>query len=319
VVTTLVLDRFAAARELTSRLLNEQTARELERVERIRNVADADSAYVVALDEAGTACGLVPVYRDGDHARIGSIDTMPSWTFHGPDCPVETVEALFAAAAGEAGSRGATRISAPLLDDDLLAPVLAAARRVTPDAEPVRRVTHEGVVDVTFRSFDGYVDSLLARRRRIVRRQRRRFLESDVDVAAVSLVDACADLAPLLHQVESKYGHDRTVDECATYLATTGAAMGRYGRTLVAVHRRRPVAFTTVWDQGDGWRMRFWGCDYAAPVVRDAYLYFNLSYYEPLVRAGQAGASCVYLGTESLTVKQERGAWLRRLTTVELR
>lgn len=316
-VTIRVAESFQAVRSSLSGLLTEQTARELLRVERLETGFGHRVEYVVALDGAMPR-GVLPVFhRPGAETRLGSIGTMPTWTaIHGPGRD-RTAEALFAAGIALATEAGTTTVLAPLLHDELVGGFLAAARRVVPDARPTPRATYEGIIDVTFSSFEGYVDSLPARQRQI-RRQRRRFLESRLTVVDRRLTDAAGELAPFLHQVETKYGNHRPVEEYEAYLWTAGAAMGRHGRTLVALDGERPVAFSVIWDQGNGWRMRFWGCDYAQPVVRESYAYFNLNFYEPLALAARSGVDCLHYGTESLRTKQERGARLHPLTTFEL-
>lgn len=314
-VTTRVVDTFAAVRPTLSAILTEQTARELLRADRMLTGLGHRVEYVVALDPA--PCGFLPVYLGPDETQLGSVGTMPTWTAIRGPARTGTAQALFATGLARAAEGGATRVTAPLLHDDLVEGVRAAAAEAMPTARLALLPTHEGVIDVTFSSFDGYVDSLPARQR-MVRRQRRRFLESGLTVVDRNLSDACGELAPLLYQVDAKYGDHRPVAEYETYLWNVGASMGRHGRTLVALEDGDPVAFSVIWDQGDGWRMRFWGCDYDRPVVREAYVYFNLVFYEPITLAARSGAECVRFGTESLSTKQERGARLHPLTTAEL-
>jgi hypothetical protein len=92
--------------------------------------------------------------------------------------------------------------------------------------------------------------------------------------------------------------------------------MGERGTALVARLRDRAVAVTVLWDIGTQWRVRCWGCDYQVAEVRDAYAYFNLMFYEPVVRAMAAGVTRIVVGTGSLEGKRRRGAATRQLRSI---
>ncbi|WP_412518321.1 GNAT family N-acetyltransferase [Actinomadura madurae] len=305
-------------------------AGELLRVERLYAAQGGEVRYVVATDRGGRLRGLLPVYpvprRSGsavDPAELfgpvgarweqavclGSLGTLPNAvTACGPD-RVEVLRALFERGVELAAADGADFVCVPQLEDEI-APAVAA---VLPARSIARSTSCDAIVDVTFTSFDGYVASLPARRRQF-RRERRRFAASPLRLFEVPLVDAVRELAPLLHNVERKYGSRDALEVHEIYLLTTGLAMRSSSTTLVACRGRTPVAFSVIWEQGPDWSVRCWGCDYE--LTSGTCAYFNLVFYEPLIRAAERGVRSVNFGTEALEPKRQRGARLRRLTTL---
>jgi hypothetical protein len=174
----------------------------------------------------------------------------------------------------------------------------------------------EAYFDVSYRSFQEYLGALPQRQRYKVRRYRRALRESGVVIRSVPAAAAVDDVLPLLAQCERKYGWRDSTRWLRTHLTTTAMAMGHSGRTLLASEGGRVIAFVTVWDVGPYWRVRAWGCDYGAAAVRAAFLYFNLTLFEPLERAITAGVSRIELGSGSLAAKLERGAATRGLRSL---
>lgn len=305
-------------------------AGELVRVERLYAAQGDQVRYVVATDRSGRLRGLLPVYpvsrrsgsavdpealfgaaaaRWGRGTYLGSLGTLPNVvTASGPDRD-EVLRALFERGVELAAAAESDFVCVPQLDDGI-APAVAAG---LPARSIARSTSCDAIIDVTFTSFDGYLASLPARRRQF-RRERRRFAESPLRLFEVSLVDAVRELAPLLHNVERKYGSRDPLEVHEIYLLTTGLAMRDASTTLVACHGRTPVAFSVIWERGPDWLVRCWGCDYQRTSGTCAY--FNMVFYEPLLRAAGRGARSVNLGTEALVPKRQRGARLRRLTTL---
>jgi Lantibiotic dehydratase, N terminus/Peptidogalycan biosysnthesis/recognition len=323
-----IADQLAAA---DSSLLPAGAVEELVRTERLHAAHGLSVRYAVATD-GRRVCGLLPIYpavppfptyadphaligpREGGWTRgsyLGSLGRLPNVAAAaGPD-RAETLHGLVTKALDVAAADGAEFACAPLLRDGLVEHV---RRSFGPDLV-VGRTTHEAVIDIAFSSFEGYVKSLPARQRQ-VRRERRRFAECGLTVDEVPLIDAVRDLAPLMRNVERKYGNDEPVEVSETYLVSIALAMGAQATTLVAHDGRSPVAFSVIWRPGPDWRVRSWGCDYAR--TGRTLAYFNLVYYEPIARAAASGARRLVLGTEALEAKLERGARLDRLTTVGL-
>jgi predicted N-acyltransferase len=204
-------------------------------------------------------------------------------------------------------------VCAPMLNDQQYEWV----RSAFPACGPPASETSEAYLDLCFESFDGYIAGLPASWRAKRRKERRRFLESGLDLRVTPPSTVATGAAPLLAQVEQKYGAAGAVIQREwSYLTSTAVAMGRHGSALVAEQDGRLVAFSVVWDTGRHWRVRCWGCDYGAPVVRESFAYFNLVVYEPLIRATAAGVCRLVLGTGSLPAKLERGAAVRRLRSL---
>jgi predicted N-acyltransferase len=317
-------------------LLTRQEAGELDRIERLREIDGLATRYVVAVD-GGVAVGLLPLFpspgealapnriaehypgRADDLRRAGAVllvgsDMAGASTFLVTGDSQDVAADMVSAASDVAGRMGAQFVCAPMLDDRQHSWVSSAAPWCGPPAsEP-----SEAYLDLDFESFDAYVATLPSAWRAKRRRERRRFLESGLHLRTVPPAVMPADAAGLLAQVESKYGgaSDRSHREIRTYLRTTAMAMGRDATALVAEQDGRLVAFSVLWDTGSGWRVRSWGCDYRASVIRESFAYFNLVVYEPLIRAVAAGVSRLVLGSGSLPAKVERGAAVRRLRSL---
>lgn len=315
----------------TDRFLSEQWLRELGRLEDVWRYLGAAPRYAVALDEGRTA-GLVPVYPAlGCHyAGLVSADLFPGqeaarlWrrgAWIGSDGTTSSslagagrpgvAEALMATAIALAADGGPDHICLPYLDDDQY----RAATAVAPAAGTLTSERGEAVLDLSFDTFEEYVRGLPSRRTAI-RRERRRFLTSDLAVRCRPVAEVTSDLAGLLVQVERKYGVQTSHAAEGAYLAGVAGSMGRAGAALMAYDGDRPVAGSVLWDLGADWRVRCWGCDPDHPAVRRDHLYFNLMYYEPMLRARAAGARRLQLGTGSLNTKVLRGAWIRRRRSV---
>ncbi|RDI23119.1 GNAT family N-acetyltransferase [Lentzea flaviverrucosa] len=174
----------------------------------------------------------------------------------------------------------------------------------------------KAVLPVRWSSFDEYVSWLPHGRRAAVRSERRRFLQSDVVIREHPLDDVTEEMAPLLAQTESRYGRDLTPDQMELYLATIAAFHGDNASVLAVWRGEQPVAFALLIDGGSTWDVRAWGRDYSLP--GDDALYFNILFYEPIIRAAERGVGLLDFGTGSLRSKALRGCDLEELTTVLL-
>lgn len=175
-------------------------------------------------------------------------------------------------------------------------------------------VRHKAVLPVTWGSFDDYVMWLPHKRRPGVRRSRRRFLRSAIDVREQPLVDAATGVAPLIAQTEKRYGRDIQPEQVASYFMLLGTHLDDDGVALVARKNGQPIASSIVLICGDRWILRAWGCDYAA--LGDEELYFNLVYYEPIARAIERGAGLLDFSVGTLRTKTLRGCATEPLHTI---
>jgi hypothetical protein len=313
-------------------LLPADAVSELVRTERLYAARGLPVRYAVATRE-GRVCGLLPIYpaappfapyadpdalfgpRPGGWMRgsyLGSMGHLPNYAAAAGPHREDVLRRLLTSAVDACTGDGADFACVPLVRDELVEDI----RRSLSHDVVANWTTHEAVIDIAFSSFEEYIESLPARGRRYVRRQRRGFAESGLKVIEVPLIDAVRDLAPLIRNVEHKYGNDQSLEVFEIYLVTIALAMGGHATTLVAHDGESPAAFSVIWHHGRDWRMRTWGCDYAR--TNRTFAYFNVFIYEPVARAAAAGARSLILGTETLQTKLERGARLDRLTTLGL-
>jgi hypothetical protein len=303
-------------------LLSDQWLCELTRLDRMRRRGERFD-YLVAADGVGDALGVLALYPAGAPSSAfdtgtgagtsgllcGGFGNLPNVFAALPDRP-DVVAALLSSARAIAAARGLSFLSFPHLDDQRLA---ALRPHLPADAQAI--VTHEGVLELGFDSFADYLAALPHDRRHRVRRELRHFAESGVEVREVSLGASVTELTPLLGQVFAKYGNPQPADELRLYLESIAAAMGEYGTTLAAVHGGRVLAFRVLWAEDGQWRGRCWGCDYENPLLRNGMVYFNLVFYQTILRAIGRTARLVF-GTGSMQAKVYRGAWARPLTTL---
>jgi predicted N-acyltransferase len=147
-----------------------------------------------------------------------------------------------------------------------------------------------------------------------VRRERRRFADSGIEMREERVVDAAARLAPLLAQTERRYGRATDPGQIAFHYTLLGMHLGGDFLATVAYRRDRPVACSLLLRSGNRLISKAWGCDYAA--AGGHFLYFNLTFYEPIVRAIERRIEVLDLGLGSLSAKEQRGCAVERLQTV---
>ncbi|MEH0971289.1 GNAT family N-acetyltransferase [Micromonospora sp. CPCC 205546] len=323
-------------------LLGEADRRELVRAERALAEAGQSARYVVVDgDRPGIPIGLLPVYPvarpytvaphpglvlDGSKAArgwrtgcyLGSLGRAPGLVAVDPTVEPGPVRAALVREAWRLVTEESDRLDFacfPLLDAELLADVVP----LLAEHDPVLVETVEPFVPITFDSFDEYLGAQSRGRRAAIRQEQRRFQETGLRIVEVDLLTRYEQLAPLLRNVELKYGKTGDVEDYANYLLSIAKSVGDQTTCLAVFGEddpqgHDPVAFTVAWRQGEVWRLRCWGCDYAR--TEGTFTYFNLVVYEPLRRAIAAGVRRLVLGRGSLEAKVGRGAQLSRLTSV---
>ncbi|GAA0966519.1 hypothetical protein GCM10009555_008590 [Acrocarpospora macrocephala] len=264
----------------------EQLARrgELERLAALRRIAAdrcGDTLVVVAPGTA-TASGVVLAHEQGIAETLV--------------CAVESV----------ARSWGATHVEFAHLQatgrDRWIAEVLDA--RGYADA----LVGANAVLDVTFPSLDAYFAGFTANRRKVLRKERRRYLDEGHRVSAGSgLTD---DLVPLqlerylrygfeadTHAVRDRFARARTIPGLQVVRADSPDGPAGFVACYHDPHRSRLVP-----------RLGAFGGDRAG-------VYFNLAFYELITHAIEIGARSIHYGTHSYEAKTHRGCRLERLHT----
>ncbi len=306
---------------------------ELERMQLAQRV-QGTTRYVVARDASGRAVGMVPVYTTGppwhpvvdplalfalsadaigsrlclagSHGTYTNFLTIGTSVAAGGAAPI--ARTLVERARAVAREAGAVYVMLPYLDQAQARWLAACQGTVAVD------VREKAVLRVVWDSFEDYVASLPTARRTGVRRERRRFHDSGVDVREERVVDAAARLAPLLAQTEQRYGRQADPRQIAFHYSLLGMHLGDDFVALVAYRQRRPVACSLLLSCGGRLISKAWGCDYAA--VGDQFLYFNLTFYEPIIRAIERGVEVLDYGLGSLESKVQRGCAVERLQTM---
>lgn len=268
---------------------------------------------------AGDVREVMGVSRDDAAVLLGGMASYANHVMFRPGLTADeravAAAALARAALDVADDHGLTHVMAPHLD-----PAQAAAFAPLVAEQGLRtQVTDRAVVDVTWPDFDGYVAGLGKKRRWQVRKERSMFAPLRGGVTEEELSGPLYDeLAPLLAEVENKYGAPGSVEHIGFYLRTVGRAMAGHGRAIVLRRDAAAVAFALVLADPAEWHVRAWGCRYDV-VTGEFAEWANLVVYEVLERAAARGVRHVHLGTGSLDAKVYRGARAEPLTSVELR
>ncbi|MBC6446094.1 GNAT family N-acetyltransferase [Actinokineospora xionganensis] len=170
-------------------------------------------------------------------------------------------------------------------------------------------------VDLVGDDVDDHIAALPARQRRTnARRERRRFAESGLRLRRTRLSEVWEAAAPLLGQVQGKYGNDVDAD----YLAYLSAFLRRQADHLddqavvfAAYDGEDMVAFSVGYRWGSELAIRIVGMDYHR--LRDANEYAQVMIHAPLDYCYTEGLRRLHLGMESYDAKCRRGARVRAL------
>lgn len=300
-------------------------ADQLGRAHVVQRRRGTDVTYLVARDDQGAPLGLLPVYlvpQPWEPMVDPSVILDPPAVLRGPSlclAGVSAVQANHLTVAAALDERWASNVATALVErarvvaadagcDDLLIPYLTATqvRWLGGHAAAARSVgaSAKGVLHIAWSSFDDYLSSLPQRRRTSIRSERRRFVDSGIVVREVRLGDAAADLAPLLAQTEHRYGHVVEAEHVEFHLRLLALRDDADTVTLVA-DRGGPAACCIIVASGDRWLVEAWGCDYASVGRKD--VYFNLVFYEPIIRATARSVSMLDMGVGSIRAKRWRG------------
>jgi predicted N-acyltransferase len=171
-------------------------------------------------------------------------------------------------------------------------------------------------LEVEWPDFDGYVASLPASRRSIVRRDLRAFEKGGLSIRTEGLAGRVGELAPLLSNVRRRHGvWGESVAACERYLGAC-AAPGLVERSVVFLCEEggRTIAFALAYHFGDTLTMRCVGFDYDR--CGDRGEYFNVLFYAPIAHAAAAGLAALDLGVEALDAKLLRGCAAHPIWTV---
>lgn len=166
----------------------------------------------------------------------------------------------------------------------------------------------EAWLDVRWSSFEEYLSSLSAGRRSAVRRELRTLRSSPLRVETTTQVGWEATIAPLLVQVQHRYGQAASGAAIEASLRASSQTVGDASVLFLLRDEARVVGYCLAYRWHHTLFLRSIGFDYGAGGLRD--LYFSLLVYEPLRYAIDHGLRHVHLGGEALEAKVGRGARL---------
>lgn len=163
---------------------------------------------------------------------------------------------------------------------------------------------------------DAWVAGLGRKRRHSVRREMRAFEAAGYTVRHLPLRECIDAVAPLAVSTEAKYGYIATVDEDVASLRHHERCLGDAAMVALCLLDGEPVGFSLYYAWRDTVFIRWCGFDYLR--LRGAYEYFNLLYYDQLLRAGDTGVRWIHAGLKATRAKVLRGAVLRPLWMLDL-
>lgn len=227
-----------------------------------------------------------------------------------PDGLVRYLDALV----GWAGDHGVRSIAMLFLTEDA-APLLPALDRVGFSTVPL---IERADLHVTWKDFDGYVDSLANKNRRHVRSEVRRTGEHGLVAGTRQLEAEEPELLELRCELIAKY--DGSADPEAE------------GRILHLIREHVPpedtIVFTLALDgtlvsyclfirDDDVWTAMLTGSRYSMPEA--SFGYFSTVYYQPAAAAPAAGIRTIAYGPATIDAKRRRGCTITPCYAAELR
>lgn len=172
------------------------------------------------------------------------------------------------------------------------------------------------VLDVEWPTFDEYLASLSADRRRKVKLELQRFRESGLTLDVIDGTDATPDLLVRLGRlsalVQEKYGHASDPELEATVLRGLVEALGERTRLFLVRRDGEVVSYLRGFHGGDTFYCASTGEDHKV-VGRRACAHFKVGYYAPIEYAIREGLRRVDWGLGAYEPKLHRGARLEPL------
>lgn len=192
--------------------------------------------------------------------------------------------------------------------------VVAAAHALTGEKPGVHLVGADCVVE-RVHSDAPFESSLTKKQRRTNwRREWQRFADSGLEFRQVSIDEIAASGAPLLQQVEHKYGNMHTEQHLRSFLGR----QARFLHDAAVVHAVFDGSRMTGYSLAYRWRtelaVRLVGLDY--PALRNAAEYAVLLMHGPVRFARENGIETLHLGMDGYEAKCRRGARVRALWAV---
>ncbi|WP_456786158.1 hypothetical protein [Cellulomonas sp. P5_C5] len=202
----------------------------------------------------------------------------------------------------------------PYVPSDDVPDVVAAARSLTGENPGVHLVDADCIVQQV--PLDAPFASTLVKKQRRTNwhREWRRFAESGLELRQVPIDEVVACGAPLLQQVELKYGNEHPVERLKATLGRQARLLGEEAVVHAVFDGPRMTGYSLAYRWLDELAVRLVGLDYAAQ--RDAAEYAVLLMHGPVRFAQENGIRSLHLGTRSYAAKCRRGARVRALWVV---
>lgn len=163
-----------------------------------------------------------------------------------------------------------------------------------------------GTLSGSWASFDDYLATHSPGRRSAVKKERRRFLESELSVSVSTGTGALGrDTAELQLQLRHKYGEPGELDAILRDYERFEEFLGDSLLVFRCDDSDGPVGVALFFAHEDGLYARLVGFDYERAV--DSFAYFNLLFYEPLVWGIERGVRTYHYGTDTYAAKRARG------------
>jgi hypothetical protein len=168
----------------------------------------------------------------------------------------------------------------------------------------------DAVLDAFYGNLDEYFASFRANRRKVLRKERQRFLAAGPAVGLFGADGLTADLVELQLERYRRYGYASDAAAVSDRFARAAQIPGL--KVLRADCETRPLGFVAFYEDRQHGRLvpRL-----GAFARSDAACYFNLAYYELIVHAARLGGMRIHYGAYTYDAKVLRGCRLVRLIT----
>lgn len=300
----------------------------------VERVSGADCTYLLVRDSDGTLLGALPTYLTGEgfssnyrpdlildgrlsgrHLLAGSCRAYDNDVLLHSSL-TDDEQDLVLGILLDAAERRATELGC---DDVLFLYLKTAAaariRRVRPDLCPLL-LNMDTVLPVTGEGIADYYAALGTRRAYGVRKDMRIYDAAGYATAVEPLPACWYEAAPLMANVQNRYGKYESVEEARASMRSQAQAADTNSLTFTARRDGRMVAMALHYAWRDKLYGRLVGFDYEA--LSDAREYFTLYYYLPLQWAYRNGIHTIHLGMGSYSAKFRRGALPSPLWAVAL-
>ncbi|MGW6947508.1 hypothetical protein [Streptomyces xanthophaeus] len=168
----------------------------------------------------------------------------------------------------------------------------------------------DAVLDAPDTGLDAYFDGFRSHRRKVLRKERARFLELGHHVEVLGADGLTPDLVELQLDRYRRYGHEADADAVRDRFRRAASIPGL--RVLRADGADGPLGFVAFYEDLPHRRLipRL-----GAFSTEDRGSYFNLAYYELIAHAARGGGFRIHYGESTYGAKAARGCRLTRLVT----